>query len=76
MSADADPTDVTDSSGRVVLDDVDELCRLASTARRLGCRIHLLGATTDLRDLIDLAGVGDVLGECPADRSPEEGPLP
>ena len=48
---------------------VDELCRLAVAARRLGCRIHLADADSDLRALLDLAGVDDVLGWCPA-RSP------
>ena len=45
---------------------VDELCRLAVAARRLGCRIHLVGDDDDLRSLLDVAGVGDVLGRCPA----------
>jgi hypothetical protein len=51
------------------LRDVDELCRLALAARRLGCRVHLAGTGPDLRALIRLAGVGDVLHECPATRS-------
>jgi anti-anti-sigma regulatory factor len=45
---------------------VDDLCRLAAAARRLGCRAHLVGADPDLRALLDLAGVSDVLCECPA----------
>lgn len=49
---------------------VDELCRLAVAARRLGCSIHLAGADPELHALLDLAGVSDVLGECPADRRP------
>jgi hypothetical protein len=52
---------------------VDQLCRLAVAARRLGCRIHLADADADLRALIDLAGVDDVLGRCPA-RSPATAP--
>ena len=44
---------------------VDELCRLAVAARWLGCRLHLADADADLRALIDLAGVDDVLGWCP-----------
>jgi hypothetical protein len=47
---------------------VDELCRLAATARRLGCRAHLVGADADLHALFELAGVADVLLRCPADR--------
>ena len=45
---------------------VDELCRLVVVARRLGCRIHLVGANAELRALLDLSGVADVVGECPA----------
>jgi len=47
------------------LDDVDDLCRLAVAARRLGCRIHLADADPELRSLIELAGIDDVLGWCP-----------
>jgi anti-anti-sigma regulatory factor len=46
---------------------VDELCRLAATARQLGCRAHLVGADADLHALFELAGVADVLLRCPAD---------
>lgn len=46
---------------------VDELCRLAVVARRLGCRVHLTGVDPDLRSLLDLAGVADLLCECPPD---------
>lgn len=49
---------------------VDELCRLALAARRVGCRIHLDGAGPELRALLDLAGVGDVLVDCPTARRP------
>ncbi len=42
---------------------VDELCRLARAAQRLGCTVRLEGATDELRSLLDLAGVGDVLCE-------------
>ena len=48
---------------------VDELCHLAVAADRLGCRIHLTGADPDLRALLDLAGVDDILGRCPAEAS-------
>ena len=57
----------------VDLDAVDELCRLAVAARRLGCRIHLADADPDLRALIELAGVDDVLGWCP---TPLSGSMP
>jgi hypothetical protein len=49
---------------------VDDLCRLAAAARRLGCRAHLVGADADLHALLELAGVADVLGECPAASPP------
>jgi len=45
---------------------VDELCRLAVVARGLGCRVHLVGTDPELRSLLDLAGLDDVLAECPA----------
>lgn len=47
---------------------VDDLCRLAVAARRWGCRIHLSCVDTDLRELLELAGVDDVLGVCPAEQ--------
>lgn len=40
---------------------VDELCNLARAVQRLGCRVRLEGATDELRDLLDLAGVTDLL---------------
>jgi ABC-type transporter Mla MlaB component len=46
---------------------VDDLCRLARAARRLGCRAHLVGADEKLRSLLELAGVSDILCHCPAD---------
>ena len=50
---------------------VDELCRLARAAQRLGCTVRLVGVTEELRALLDLAGVGDVLFEerCITDRN-------
>jgi hypothetical protein len=44
---------------------LDELCRLALAARRSGCRIHLDGADGELRALRDLAGLAEVLPDCP-----------
>ena len=43
------------------LEAVDELCRLARAAQLLGCTVRLEGVTNELRSLLDLAGVGDVL---------------
>lgn len=40
---------------------VDELCRLALAAHRLGCRVQLLDVEPDLRDLLVLAGVDHLL---------------
>lgn len=50
----------------VDLQAVDELCRLAVAARRLDCTLHLSGAGPRLRELLDLAGLSDVLRDCPA----------
>lgn len=48
------------------LDAVDDLCRLAVAAGRLGCRVHLDEAGPELWSLLELAGVTDVLQRCPA----------
>jgi hypothetical protein len=40
---------------------VDELVRLQLFARRLGCLIHLRDACVELRELLELLGLGDVL---------------
>lgn len=40
---------------------VDELCRLALAARRLGCRVQLLDVEPDLRNLLRMAGVDHLL---------------
>jgi len=42
----------------------DALCRLQLAARRTGCEVRLLGASRELRELLDLMGLRDVL---PAD---------
>lgn len=43
------------------LDAVEELCRLALNARRLGCRVQFLDVDPALRDLLCLAGVGEMV---------------
>lgn len=43
------------------LGEVDVLCRLALSAKRLGCRVHLTHVSPELRSLIELAGMDDVL---------------
>jgi ABC-type transporter Mla MlaB component len=40
---------------------VDALARLQLAAYRKGCRIRLLHASQDLRDLVEFMGLGDVL---------------
>ena len=40
---------------------VDELCRLALHARRLGCRVLLVDVDSELRELLRIAGVEDLL---------------
>jgi ABC-type transporter Mla MlaB component len=40
---------------------VDALARLALVARRNGCEVRLRGASAELRRLIDLIGLADVL---------------
>jgi hypothetical protein len=40
---------------------VDQLARLQLAARRLGCSLRLRGAPSRLRELIDLAGLSDIL---------------
>ncbi|MGZ8783553.1 MAG: STAS domain-containing protein [Gaiellaceae bacterium] len=40
---------------------VDALARLQLAARRVGCEVRLANASAELRDLIALMGLGDVL---------------
>lgn len=49
---------------------VDELCRLALAARRLGCRVRLEGASDELRSMLDLAGVDGLLLDERAEPAP------
>ena len=46
---------------------VGELCRLVLAARRLGCRVLLVDVDPALRDLVELAGLADVLLGTPAE---------
>ncbi len=48
-------------TGRPGLALVDELARLQLTARRLGCSIGLRDACAELAELLDLAGLGEVV---------------
>ena len=41
---------------------VDALARLALVARRLGCPLKVRRASPELRDLVELCGLGDALG--------------
>jgi ABC-type transporter Mla MlaB component len=42
---------------------IDALARLQLAARRHGCQIRLRGASAELRDLLNLMGLRDVLPE-------------
>jgi ABC-type transporter Mla MlaB component len=42
---------------------VDALCRLQLAARRLGIRISLRGASSELRDLVAFMGLEDVFAD-------------
>lgn len=44
---------------------VDVLSRLALTARRLGCRVHLTDVDPALRAALELTGVDELIDECP-----------
>jgi anti-anti-sigma regulatory factor len=50
---------------------IQALARLQLTARRLGCRVELRGASPELRALLAFLGLADVLGVEPG-RQPEE----
>ena len=52
-------------AGRPALDLVDELARLQLAARRLGCEIRLRNPCPALCELVELAGLADVI--MPAD---------
>jgi hypothetical protein len=58
------------ASDAVDLDAVDELCRLALSAGRLGCRVRLFDVDPGLRDLIVLAGVDGILLHEPLNPDP------
>jgi hypothetical protein len=48
---------------RADLELVDALARLQLAAGRLGCAVRLHGACDDLRSLLDLVGLSDVMRE-------------
>lgn len=54
---------------------VAELCELVLAARRLGATMRVVDPDPDLRALIELVGVDDVLLD-PAPVAPVRGPLP
>ncbi|MGH9152158.1 MAG: hypothetical protein ACRD03_07145 [Acidimicrobiales bacterium] len=51
------------------LEAVDELCRLAVAAGRLGCRVLLVDVDPALHDLLLIAGVDELLLGAVPDRS-------
>jgi hypothetical protein len=50
---------------------VEALARLALLARRLGCTLELRYASSELRELVELCGLGEQLG-VERERQPEE----
>ena len=50
---------------------IEALARLQLTARRLGCRVRLRAPSRELRELVDLFGLTEVL-RVEAGREPEE----
>jgi STAS domain len=68
LSADAPVLgiDATELSSDAVA--LDALASLALTARRCGCRIAVRGASPELVDLIELAGLTETLGTGPVRR--------
>ena len=48
---------------------VDELCRLALVAGRLGCRVRLLDVDPALHELLVLAGIDELVLGPASDRS-------
>lgn len=52
---------VCEMGARVDIGTVDVLARVALTARRLGCGLELCDASRDLRSLLDLVGLADVV---------------
>ncbi len=56
------------TTGRPDLGLVDEVARLQLAARRLGCSIWLRHACPDLRQLLELVGLHDVVGPPPRSR--------
>jgi ABC-type transporter Mla MlaB component len=53
--------DVTGAAADVVL--VGALARMALTARRAGCQLRLHGASQELRALVELMGLAELLFE-------------
>lgn len=59
--------------GRLDIGAIDALCRMQLDARRLGCTIRVHDACPELRELIGLAGLADVLlGEAIGQPEPTE----
>lgn len=64
---------VCETAVRVDIGTVDVLARVALTARRLGCELELRGASPDLRALLDLAGLADVVRCVPGSAGEAQG---
>ena len=55
---------------------VDDLCQLVLVAQRLGCTVKLAGASDELRALLSLAGVSELLIDDQPDLHLHETDLP
>ncbi len=58
---------MTEPETSLDMDAVDELCRLALSAGRLGCRVLLADVEPALREVLELAGVDELLLDDPND---------
>jgi hypothetical protein len=55
---------------------IDELCRLELAARRLGWSVRVRHAPNELRQLLELVGLAEVIGLCPDELVVEVGGEP
>jgi hypothetical protein len=54
-----------EATSRPDLTAIDELCRLELAARRVGWSVRIRHAPDELRQLLELVGLADVVGLCP-----------
>jgi ABC-type transporter Mla MlaB component len=65
-----------DRHGTIDLEAVDQVCQLVLTARRLGCAVQLTEVSDELRTLLDLAGMGELVSDGQSDPDHTESDLP